>query len=639
MSELALPLVGLVGGALAGVSPCVLPVLPVVLLGSAVTGADGAPTSRARPVAIVAGLVLSFALFTLFGTVVLSLLHLPAGLIRWVGIGALLLLGVAMLVTPHRRPSRTEPLMTILEAIQPVTGGRTITDPATGEAVGRVAEPGVADLDAAVAAARAAQPGWTARGDAGRAALLSAAADAVEAHAEELAVLLSREQGKPLNGPNARFELEACATWLRATLAVPLDPEVAVDDGETYAEIHHRPLGVVGAIGPWNWPMMISIWQLAHALRMGNTVVIKPSEYTPLSVLALAHVLNTVLPADVLVAVPGGRGVGEALSAHPGIDKLMFTGSTVTGKAIIRASADSVKRVTVELGGNDAGIVLDDADPAAIAEGLFWGAFINTGQTCAALKRLYVPDSLYDAVCDELTKVAAAMPMGVGLDEQNVLGPLQNRQQYDIVAGLVDEARAGGGRVLIGGDPADGPGNFYPTTLVADLPNDNPARRAGAVRARTADRPVLEPRRGDRLGERPRRRSRCLGVDPVACARPRRGPAARRGHRVDQRARRHRPAGALRRRQAVGLRRRVRARGPARMRPARRDQGRCGLVRPIGLNARARSAGNTLATAGLRARHYTVSPSIAHSFRPAVLSRKRSGLRETISTSPASTRV
>ncbi|CAM3257152.1 aldehyde dehydrogenase family protein [Tsukamurella hominis] len=364
--------------------------------------------------------------------------------------------------------------MSILESVQPATGGRTITDPATGEIVGRVAEPGVVDLDAAVAAARAAQPDWAARGDAGRSELLSAAADAVEAHAEELAVLLSREQGKPLNGPNARFEVEACVTWLRATLAVPLDPEVAVDDGETYAEIHHRPLGVVGAIGPWNWPMMISVWQLAPALRMGNTVVIKPSEYTPLSVLALAHVLNTALPEGVLIAVPGGRDVGEALSAHPGVDKLMFTGSTVTGKAIIRASADSVKRVTVELGGNDAGIVLDDADPAAIAEGLFWGAFINTGQTCAALKRLYVPDSLYDAVCEELAKVAAAMPMGVGLDEQNVLGPLQNRKQYDIVAGLVDEARAGGGRVLIGGDPAEGPGNFYPTTLVADLSNDNP---------------------------------------------------------------------------------------------------------------------------------------------------------------------
>jgi len=364
--------------------------------------------------------------------------------------------------------------MSILEAIQPAEGGRTILDPATGEAVGRVAEPGVAELDTAVAAARAAQPGWAALGDARRVELLNDAADAIEANAEELAVLLSREQGKPLNGPNARFEVGACVAWLRATAATPVGPEVIVDDEQTYAEVHHKPLGVVGAIGPWNWPMMISIWQLAPALRMGNTVVMKPSEYTPLSVLALAHVLNTALPADVLIVVPGGRDVGEALSAHPGIDKLMFTGSIATGKAIIRSAADSVKRVTMELGGNDAGIVLDDADPAAIAEGLFWGAFINTGQTCAALKRLYVPDSLYDAVCEELTKLASAMPMGVGLDENNVLGPLQNRKQYDVVASLVEEARAGGGRVLVGGNPDESsPGFFYPTTLVADLGNDN----------------------------------------------------------------------------------------------------------------------------------------------------------------------
>ena len=153
----------------------------------------------------------------------------------------------------------------------------------------------------------------------------------------------------------------------------------------------------------------------------------------------------------------------------------MFTGSTATGKAIIRSSADTVKRLTLELGGNDAGIVLPDSDPKAIAEGLFWGAFINTGQTCAALKRLYVHESQYDAVCSELTAVAAAMPMGNGLDENNVLGPLQNRQQYDIVARLVEAARESGARVLIGGNPdADQPGNFYPTTLVADIDNDNP---------------------------------------------------------------------------------------------------------------------------------------------------------------------
>ena len=364
---------------------------------------------------------------------------------------------------------------TLLDAIQPAEGGRTILDPATGEPVGRVAEPGAVELNHAVAAARAAQPAWAALGDAARRQLLNDAADAIEARAEELAVLLSREQGKPLNGPNARFEVGACATWLRATAGPDLEPVVVVNDDDTYAEIHHKPLGVVGAIGPWNWPMMISVWQLAPSLRMGNTVVMKPSEFTPLSVLALAEVINSVLPAKVLQVVPGGRDVGEALSNHPDVDKLMFTGSTATGKAIIRSSADTVKRVTMELGGNDAGIVLEDADPAAIAGGLFWGAFINTGQTCAALKRLYVPESLYDAVCEELVKVAAASPMGVGLDENNVLGPLQNKKQYDIVTSLVNDAVAGGGRVLLGANPdTAAAGFFYPTTLIADLDNDNP---------------------------------------------------------------------------------------------------------------------------------------------------------------------
>jgi acyl-CoA reductase-like NAD-dependent aldehyde dehydrogenase len=153
----------------------------------------------------------------------------------------------------------------------------------------------------------------------------------------------------------------------------------------------------------------------------------------------------------------------------------MFTGSTATGQAIIRSSADTVKRLTLELGGNDAGIVLPDVDPRAIAECLFWGAFINTGQTCAALKRLYVHTDVYDHVCAALAEVARAMPMGRGLDEQNVLGPLQNRAQYDIVARLVDAARDAGATVLLGGNPdADAPGHFYPTTLVADVDNDNP---------------------------------------------------------------------------------------------------------------------------------------------------------------------
>lgn len=364
----------------------------------------------------------------------------------------------------------------LLASITPDTGEtRTILDPATGTIVGEAPVHTVEDLERAITAAEAAQPGWAALGHEVRSAALLKAADAVERSAEELARLLSREQGKPLNGPNARFEVGACAAWLRATAATVLNPETVVDDGETYAELHYKPIGVVGAIGPWNWPMMITIWQIAPALRMGNTVVVKPSKMTPLSVLALAKVLNEELPDGVLTVVSGDREVGARLAEHPAVGKIMFTGSTAAGRAIIKSSADTVKRLTLELGGNDAGIVLPDADPKAIAEGLFWGAFINTGQTCAALKRLYVHDDIYDAVCEELTKVAAAMPMGVGLDENNVLGPLQNRAQYDIVAGLVEAARESGARILLGGNPdPDQPGHFYPATLVADIDNDNP---------------------------------------------------------------------------------------------------------------------------------------------------------------------
>ncbi|MEI4271185.1 aldehyde dehydrogenase family protein [Klenkia sp. LSe6-5] len=375
--------------------------------------------------------------------------------------------------TPVQPTQDTPTLQQLLDRITD-PGGRPVPDPATGEVVGHVAQGSATDVDDAVARARAAQPAWAARPDAERVELLQRAADAVEAAAESLAELLSREQGKPLNGPNARFEVGACAAWLRATAATELPVETVVDDADEHAELHYRPVGVVGAIGPWNWPMMITIWQVAPALRMGNTVVVKPSEYTPLSVLALTAVLNEVLPANVLGAVAGDGEVGARLSGHPDVDKVMFTGSTATGQAIIRSSADTVKRLTLELGGNDAGIVLPDVDPQAIAQDLFWGAFINTGQTCAALKRLYVHTDVYDEVCAALVEVARAMPMGRGLEEQNVLGPLQNRAQYDIVARLVDAARDGGGTILIGGDPdPDAPGNFYPTTLVADIDDEN----------------------------------------------------------------------------------------------------------------------------------------------------------------------
>lgn len=352
----------------------------------------------------------------------------------------------------------------------PEGSGREIHDPATGEVIGRAPEATVEELDAAIARARAAQPGWEALGHEKRTEYLLKAADAIDASAEELARLLSREQGKPLNGPNARFEVGACSLWLRSAATTPLEPEVLVDTEDAHAELHYRAAGVVGAINPWNWPMMIAIWQIGPSLRMGNTVVVKPSEYTPLSVLALVSVMNEVLPADVLIAVSGGREVGARLAEHPDVDKIMFTGSTATGRKIIESSAGNLARLTLELGGNDAGIVLPGTDPKAIAQDLFWGAFINTGQTCAALKRLYVHDSIYEEVVDALAEVARQTPMGNGLDEANVLGPLQNKQQFDIVDRLVEDAKAHGGRIVTGGSPATDLGElFYPITLVADV--------------------------------------------------------------------------------------------------------------------------------------------------------------------------
>ncbi|GAA2001902.1 aldehyde dehydrogenase family protein [Microbacterium ulmi] len=353
--------------------------------------------------------------------------------------------------------------------------GRAIPDAATRETIGYAPVHTIADLDAAVAAARAAQPAWNALGHAERSRILNEIADDIEADAEELAVLLSREQGKPLDGPNARFEVGACGVWLRNAADTVLEPEVVFEAGGQRAELHYDALGVVGAIGPWNWPMMIAVWQIAPSLRMGNAVVVKPSEYTPLSVLALVEVFNRHLPDGVLTAISGDREVGAAIAGHSGFDKIMFTGSTATGRRIVESSASNLARLTLELGGNDAGIVLPGTDVAAVAETLFWGIFLNTGQTCAALKRLYVHESQYEEVVETLARLAQAMPMGRGLDAGNVLGPLQNEKQFAIVKGLVDDARARGARIVTGGEAAPELGPlFYRTTVVADIEDGAP---------------------------------------------------------------------------------------------------------------------------------------------------------------------
>ena len=359
---------------------------------------------------------------------------------------------------------------------QRVSAGRhfDVKNPATGATVGRAPNASVEDLEQAVAAAEAAYKTWSQQPDAVRVQACQAIAAKLGEYAEELAQLLTREQGKPLNGLGSRFELGGARAWADHTASLSLPAKVLQDNDQGRVELHRKPMGVVGSITPWNWPVMIAVWHILPAVRSGNTVVIKPSPYTPLSTIRLVELMNEVLPAGVVNVVCSddqATNIGGAMSAHPGIRKIVFTGSINTGKKVMATAAETVKRLTLELGGNDAAIVLPDVDPKAIAEGLFWGAFINNGQTCAAMKRLYVHDSVYDEVCEALVDFAKAIPVGEGMDESSVLGPINNRMQFDKVKRLVDAARQKG-RVLLGGEP--GEGLFFPPTIIADLTNDDP---------------------------------------------------------------------------------------------------------------------------------------------------------------------
>ncbi|MGV1756754.1 aldehyde dehydrogenase family protein [Rhizobium sp. A22-96] len=344
-----------------------------------------------------------------------------------------------------------------------------VANPSNGDTVGYMPLGSEADLDQAVAAAAKAFKTWSQVSNEARAGACRAMAEKINEHAEELAQILTREQGKPLNGLGSRFEIGAALAWTRHTAELDLPVEVLQDDSEGRVELHRKPVGVVGSITPWNWPVMIACWHIVPAVRAGNTVVIKPSPLTPLSTIRLVEIMNEVLPVGVVNVITGENSIGAALSAHPGIAKMTFTGSTETGKKVMASAVATLKRLTLELGGNDAGIVLPDADPKAIVEGLFWGAFINNGQTCAALKRLYVHDSIYEEVCQGLADYTAKIVVGDGLDDASILGPVQNEMQFNKVRELVDDARAHGGRILTGGAPMDRPGYFYPITLVADV--------------------------------------------------------------------------------------------------------------------------------------------------------------------------
>jgi acyl-CoA reductase-like NAD-dependent aldehyde dehydrogenase len=281
---------------------------------------------------------------------------------------------------------------------------------------------------------------------------------------ERIGPILTAEQGKPLK--SAQMEAAGSSYWLHYFANLEIPKEVIQDDKRAYAEVVRRPVGVVAAITPWNFPIMLATWKIAPALLAGNTMVLKPSPYTPRATLVMAEILNEVLPPGVLNVVSGGDDLGRWMTSHPTPRKISFTGSVATGKHVAMSAAPDLKRVTLELGGNDPAILLDDVDPAGIAEKIFRGAFDNSGQICSAIKRVYVPERLHDDVVDALAARVAAVKVGDGMDPATELGPIQNRPQFERVSELVAEALAGGAKAATGGAPIDGPGFFFQPTVL-----------------------------------------------------------------------------------------------------------------------------------------------------------------------------
>jgi acyl-CoA reductase-like NAD-dependent aldehyde dehydrogenase len=327
-------------------------------------------------------------------------------------------------------------------------------------------------VDQAVASARSALRSWSALPDGERVGKLMAIADLIEKHHVELSQLITREQGKTQSGPGANLEVGGAAAWMRATASLSLPEETIQDDKTGKIVMRRKPVGVVASITPWNWPMMIAVWHIAPALRVGCTVVIKPSPFTPLSTLRLVELMNQVLPPGVVNVVTGGAEVGTRLVNHPHVNKVVFTGSVATGKKVMEGAAHTLKRVTLELGGNDAGIILPGTNIEPLLEKLFWGCFINAGQTCAALKRLYVHEDQYDEVVRKFADYVGAIPVGDGLDPKNLIGPVSNRMQFDKVSAFVEDARKSGARIVLGGNPEKKKGFFYPLTVIANASDE-----------------------------------------------------------------------------------------------------------------------------------------------------------------------
>ncbi|HEV8602591.1 MAG TPA: gamma-aminobutyraldehyde dehydrogenase [Gaiellaceae bacterium] len=351
-------------------------------------------------------------------------------------------------------------------------GTAEILNPATGETIAEVPQGAQADVDRAVEAAKAALPEWLETTPGERAEMLLKLADALDANAEELAQLESQNVGKPL--PSARDELPVCSDNLRffAGAARTLEGRAAGEYMRGYTSmIRREPVGVVGQIAPWNYPLMMGIWKIAPALAAGNVTVLKPSEQTPLTTLRMAQLAAEIFPAGVLNVITGdGEPVGAGLVRHPDVRMVSLTGDVATGKEVARAAAETLKRVHLELGGKAPVVVFDDADPAAVAEGIKIAGYWNSGQDCTAASRVVAGPKIYDRLLDELVPAVESLQVGdPATSEEIEMGPVISKAQQDRIFGFLERASSTKAKVLTGGGSNGDRGFFVQPTVITDV--------------------------------------------------------------------------------------------------------------------------------------------------------------------------
>jgi aldehyde dehydrogenase (NAD+) len=346
-----------------------------------------------------------------------------------------------------------------------------VINPATEKLVAAAPDCSRAQLDRAFAAARRAFPAWSSTPVEQRKAAIAAIADRILENEDRLMRILTSEQGK--SHADAKGEIQRAAAGFKAVTTLDLPVLVTEDTDERRIETRRVPLGVVAAIAPWNFPVLLGMMKVAPALLAGNTLVLKPSPFTPLTTLRIGQLVADLLPPGVFNVVSGGDQLGPWMSSHPEADKVTFTGSTATGRRVMEGAAPTLKHLTLELGGNDATIVMPDVDVDAIAEKIFWSAFRNAGQICIAAKRLYVHRDVYEPLRDALVAYARTVKVGDGADQGTQIGPLNNKAQYDRVVGLMADAKEQGYRFAVGGEPTEGTGYFLPVTIIDNPPENS----------------------------------------------------------------------------------------------------------------------------------------------------------------------